>query len=498
MRVPKLLRFCFTTFALAVLFFGSPGAAFSMSTDAARDSLAKGVPILVSLSDSVGELKRNSKYLVRFDRSASSIIVSELSGRKISAYSYDAKNLSRGVSLWGSPFLWSADTKSGCLTHNTLPNNNCVVRVLGPLLADNLSIKGDLTDIAAKQLIGQLTLHLAHPQAVIDRGGTCPRNSSLNQTHLADRFLADILWFNSGILPYITDLKLRPQAERLIDGATRHLINTARPSSRTTYTDCYGGLDLITTFQVARALDEQYKLNPKPEIRTYLRRLWQNVEAEGATDAFGARNAKGQTNCANCFAAYLHMAVIMESHGIRAWQPYTQTGLDSLLKSQAMENGRTCTDKNGTFIQPYGGWQHSTIECSQNLGYHNFITGALIAAHEHLKRSGSCNQSGNICSRMEKSLVAGLKWIGGLSSGSVKAELFDRAQGTSNTSSVAGSGNVNGADTGFRIIAYLGNINPPVRIMLVQALEESMAAKKISYSPVSSYYRSVAFGIYKD
>ena len=110
--------------------------------------------------------------------------------------------------------------------------------------------------------------------------------------------------------------------------------------------------------------------------------------------------------------------------------------------------------------------------------------------------SGSCNNSTSICQDIEKSLVASLKWIEDLSVGFNGTALFDRSPSSSNVSSVAGSGNVTGLETGFRIIEYIGNANPSARTILIQTLAQLLSAKSARLTPIPSYLRSVAFQRY--
>ena len=470
-----------------------PMTASAMTVQEAQEAIRVGTTLAFRMAYDVGELRKDSRYIVRYDRAAGEIIVSDLMSRRIARTPAAADTLQTGLTLWGTRFLWDRSESGVCLRKVNTIEAKCSAIVVGPLLRDKFSLDRDIIDIAAERLITQLQMHLANPQAVIDRGRSCPRKPALNQTHLADRFLADALYFNGQALPYITDAAQRALAETSVDAAVDRLIDTARPSARTTYTDCYGGLDLITPFQVARALDAMNRLRPNPRIGAYLRQMWKAVSEEGAIEVFGARNAETRTKYANAFAAYLHMATILEWQGIRALQPYTHRGLELLIAEQTRNSPQACVDSTGSFTLAYGGWPHSDTECSQNVGYHDFIVGGLIAAHEYYTRTGACRAvEADLCRRIERSLDDALVWIDGLKEGPGKAGLVDRAQGSTAIKSAPGSGDVTGSATGFRIIAYRGEKNASARATLLLALEEAIRSRP-NQLPVSAYLRSLAF-----
>ncbi|WP_271554430.1 hypothetical protein [Bradyrhizobium sp. CCBAU 45394] len=464
-----------------------------MSLQAAQDAVTQGTTLVFRVTQEVGELRRSSRYIVRHDRASGEIIVSDLTSRRFLHAPVSADSLATGLTLWGEHFLWDAGEGGACLHQAKAKEARCSVLIIGPLVPDALSVQGDLVDIAADRLIAQLKLHLSNPQGVIDRGRSCPRNPALNQTHVADRFLADALYFNGQALPYITNVAQRTSAETLVDAAINRLITTVRPSARTTYTECYGGLDLITPLQVARALDAMNRLRPDPRIRDYLRRMWQTVLQEGAIETYGARNAMTRTKFANAFAAYLHIAAIMESIGVHALQPFTRHGLDLLLAEQTQRPKQPCLDATGSYALAFGGWPHSDSECSQNVGYHDFIVGGLIAAHEYYTRTGACQRTvADLCHGIEHSLDNALDWINSLKQGPGKAELVDRAPGSSNVQSKPGSGNVVASATGFRIMAYRRTMSPDVRATLLLALQEAIRSRP-NHLPIAAYLRSVAF-----
>lgn len=472
--------------------WASPMAAVAMSLQAAQDAVTQGTTLVFRMTQEVGELHRSSRYIVRYDRASSEIIVSDLTSRRFLHAPASADSLATGLTLWGEYFLWDADEGGACLHEAKSKEAKCSVLIIGPLVPDAL-VQGDLVDIAADRLITQLKLHLSNPQAVIDRGRPCPRNPALNQTHVADRFLADALYFNGQALPYITNVAQRTSAETLVDAAIDRLITTARPSARTAYTECYGGLDLITPFQVARALDAMNRLRPDPRVRAYLQRLWQTVLQEGAIEAYGAKNAMTRTKSANTFAAYLHLAVIMESMGVHALQPYTRHGLDLLLAEQTKRPKQPCVDATGSYTLTFGGWPHSDSECSQNVGYHDFIVGGLIAAHQYYTRTGAYQRTeADLCHRIQRSLENALEWISSLKQGPGRAELVDRAPGSSNVRSEPGSGNIVASATGFRIMAYRRTTNSDVRATLLLALQEAIRSRP-NHLPIAAYLRSVAF-----
>jgi len=477
----------------ACVAWASPMATVAMSLQAAQDAVTQGTTLVFRVTQDVGELHRSSRYIVRYDRASGEIIVSDLTSRRFLHAPVSADSLATGLTLWGEHFLWDAGEGGACLHRAKSKEAKCSVLVIGPLVPDALSVQGDLVDIAADRLSVQLKLHLSNPHAVIDRGRPCPRNTALNQTHVADRFLADALYFNGQALPYITNVAQRTSAETLVDAAIDRLITAARPSARTTYTECYGGLDLITPLQVARALDAMNRLRPDPRIRDYLQRMWQTVLQEGAVEAYGARNAMTRTKFANTFAAYLHIAVIIESIGEHAFQPFTRHGLDLLLAEQTQRQNQPCMDTAGSHSLAFGGWPHSDSECSQNVGYHDFIVGGLIAAHEYYTRTGACQRiEADLCHRIERSLDNALEWIGNLKQGPGRAELVDRAPGSSNVRSNPGSGNIVASATGFRIMAYRHTTNPDVRATLLLALQEAIRSRP-NHLPIAAYLQSVAF-----
>lgn len=468
-------------------------AAVAMSLQAAHDAVTQGTTLVFRMTQDAGKLHRSSRYIARYDRASGEMIVSDLTSRRFLHAPVSADSLQTGLTLWGEHFLWDEGDGGACLRQAKSKEAKCSVLIIGSLVPDALSVQGDLVDIAADRLIAQLKLHLSNPQSVIDRGRPCPRNPALNQTHVADRFLADALYFNGQALPYITNVAQRTSAETLVDAAIDRLITTARPSARTTYTECYGGLDLITPFQVARALDAMNRLRPDPRIREYLQRMWQTVLQEGAIDAYGAKNATTRIKFANTFAAYLQVAVIMESIGVHALQPYTRHGLDLLLAEQTQRPKQPCTDATGSYTLAFGGWPHSDSECSQNVGYHDFIVGGLIAAHEYYTRTGACQRTeADLCRRIERSLDNALEWISSLKQGPGRAELVDRAPGSSTVRSEPGSGNIVASATGFRIMGYRRTTNPDVRTTLLLALQEAIRSRP-NHLPIAAYLQSVAF-----
>ncbi|MET4519990.1 hypothetical protein [Bradyrhizobium sp. I1.7.5] len=468
-------------------------AAVAMSLQAAQDAVTQGTTLVFRMTQDVGELHRSSRYIVRYDRASGEIIVSDLTSRRFLHAPISADSLSTGLTLWGEHFLWDAGEGGACLHQAKSKEAKCSVVIIGPLVPDALSVQEDLVDIAADRLIAQLKLHLSNPQAVIDRGRPCPRNPALNQTHVADRFLADALYFNGQALPYITNVAQRTSAETLVDAAIDRLITTARPSARTTYTQCYGGLDLITPLQVARALDAMNRLRPNPQVRAFLQRLWFTVLQEGAIEAYGAKNTMTRTRSANTFAAYLHLALIIESMDVHALQPYTRRGLDLLLAEQTQRPKQPCVDATGSRTLAFGGWPHSDSECSQNVGYHDFIVGGLIAAHQYYARTGACQRTeADLCHRIERSLDDALEWIGSLKQGPGRAELVDRAPGSSNVRSAPSSGNIVASATGFRIMTYRRTTNSDVRATLLLALQEAIGSRP-NHLPIAAYLRSVAF-----
>jgi hypothetical protein len=475
----------------------------SLSPTTVGEQLAAGKPFIFGMNENVGTLRKQEQYVVRFDTTSRRTIVSALNRRRIADY-YNGDFPQTGqILLWGSKFVISEGPGRICLSSLELPNVACAGEIEGPLYPDKLDVPGDLVNIAATQLIQQLTAYLTNPQSVIDRGAKCPRNPNLNQTHFAYRFVAQILLFNGGVLPFITDEAQYAKAAQVLDETATNLISRYNSGSRTTYTDCYGGSDLITPYLVTRALGAYYQLNPRSDVRAYLLKLWRQVVAERAIEADGARNTHYQMEAANVFAAYLNMAAIIESLGERAFQPYTAKGLELLLDNQTKSENGTCTDSKGTWSQRFGGWPHSRTDCAQNLGYHGFIVGALIAMHDYLGRTGGCVASwATTCRKIEVSLKDALIWIDDLADGSTAGALADRAPDTSAILANPEAGTVVGADTAFRLMTALYPLPlydrqaNAVRGRMLQALEHSLR-QRLPFSAVASYLVSVSAALRK-
>lgn len=463
--------------------------------DDIRRQVRAGEPIIVEALKTIGTIEAGKHYVVRFDPALKQMHVSQIDRSKLASYVFSEKDVETGVSLWGGRFAWRTTERGLCLDYDNerigQRNVVCDARVVGPAVPNRFTNKRDLILIGTERLIAQLTQHLADPSAVVKRGRPCPSKPQLFQSHIAARFLADALYYNSGILPFITDPTQRAKAEGLVDRAVVHLMQTVKPTARTTAVECFTGIDLITPFQVTRALDQYYRFKPREDISQYIATLWPNLMAEDAIERNGARNAETRMQFANAFAAYLHVATIAERHGVKALQPWTERGVQLLLAEQVMERGRTCTDAKGRFEQPFGGWPHSPAECSQNTGYHGFIVGGLIALHDHYERTNVCRREAQKCRTIDRSLAAALDWIGGLAEGKGRAALVDRARRTSTIPSAPGSGNVGGADTGFRIAAHLGRSPDEAWGILVKALDESVEARP-NHLPISSYLHAIA------
>ena len=475
-----------------VRFLVGAGLAFALSVHALaatpKDGLLRGDVVVIETHTEVGNLVSGARYVMRLDTSRKVSVLSALSDARLveGAYATDGAG---GVSLFGSRLTWSLGAPEECLALLT-GRGSCDVRVLGPLIPDQEMNGADWATDMATQFVAQMRFHLERPDDIVVRGGPCRRNAAVHQTHIADRFLAELLRFNGTILPFVSEPVLRSRVESAIDKGIDYLLLHVPPSSKTTYTDCYGGLDLITPLLVIRALDDHYRLRPRADIRAYLSRFWANLMAEGVIDAYVAQDARGSLRCANCFAAYLHIALIMETHGIAALRPDTISKVNLLLESQVKRNGLTCIDKTGRYDLSYGSWVHTSDECSQNAGYHNFIVGALIAAVDHFEGRGQCLES--VCVRIRLGLEAALVWISSLSERSDDRKLYDRAPRSSSLASVAGSGSVAGADTAFRIIEKIRVVDPQIRKHMVRVLVDALDTKRGRFTALPAYLRSVA------
>jgi hypothetical protein len=488
LRVLRCGRPIWMALLAGMLAFGSVNVQADPATG--LEALQRGANAVIRVNVAVGSLQRGGIYVARIDHETARIIVSDSRHAKIADYPFDIGHFKAGLQIWGAKFRWS--DRPGCLVNAEGAGDLCAAEVLGPLAPDGIGGEQDLSIFAAWRLISHLKQLLGNPEAVVDRAAACPSRPDLRQTHIASRALAESLRVNGAALPFITNKKQRAEAEVLVDGAITRLLASTPPTSRTTYTQCYGSVDLITPFLVVRALDTHQRLKFRANVKTYLERLWPQLLAEGAIDANGARNARDSMDVANGYAAYLHIATVMERHGIRAYQDFTWRGLELLLANQTIHSRQTCTDAKGLHAQAIGGWPHSKIDCSQNLGYHDFIAGALIAVHAHLQESGLCRKTmAELCTRIEASLDVALAWVGGLVSGASDSPLLDRARGSSSASERPGAGDVAAAQIGFRILAHRRRDPSRVRPILVQALERTIRARP-GLIPMGAYFQANA------